>query len=331
MRIGDYLKKRRENWLRLETLLEKSKSKSSNNRLTAPEAAQFSQDYRSACSDLAMVDEHRLPSTTARYLHNLVGRCHNQFYGTGKFTTNRFFHNIFTYAPQRILNDVCVQISSFLFFGLFIISALAASSEEMFPKFANSVLGEDQIQQLEISFSDELKGNQGTYLMMSAFYIQHNTSIGLRCFGEGILILPCLVDLVYNAVVLGASFGYMAREDSLGGENFFEFTLAHGPFELTAIVLSAAAGLRIGVGFFVTNGLKRFHSIQKAAHMAVPIILSAVVLFMLAAFTEGCISPTSLPYTFKAFWAVMSSTLMMVYFVVLGTLNPLMEEVPDAA
>ncbi len=323
MKIGDYLEKRQAKWDELEALHAKFSTSKGRRKATGEQATAFANAYRSACSDLAMANENRLPTSTVRYLHNLVGRCHNQIYRSGGLATKGLFYNVFTFAPQKIMNDVCVQIASLLFFGLFTLSALFASMAHTFPKFAESVLGQEQIDQLEESFVDPLDSTdeQDRYVIMSAFYIQHNTSIGLRCFGEGILIIPCLIDLSYNAIVLGASFGYMAREDSVGGENFLEFTTAHGPFELTAIVLSAAAGLRLGIGFFVTNGLKRFDSIRNAAQEAVPIILCAVTLFTLAAFTEGCISPTALPYPFKALWAIISSALMMFYFVVLGSLE----------
>ena len=42
------------------------------------------------------------------------------------------------------------------------------------------------------------------------------------------------------------------------------------------------------------------------------------VLFVLAALTEGLISPSNLPYLFKAMFGMFSSTLLMIYFVVLG-------------
>ena len=40
--------------------------------------------------------------------------------------------------------------------------------------------------------------------MMAGFYIQHNTSIGLRCFAWGILFgLGSLYQLFYNAMFFG--------------------------------------------------------------------------------------------------------------------------------
>ncbi len=80
-------------------------------------------------------------------------------------------------------------------------------------------------------------GNLEHYVTMAAFYIRHNAGIGLQCFGFGPLIIPSLFTLGYNAVQLGAVFGYMARPDVDAGDNFFHFVTAHGPFELTAIAL----------------------------------------------------------------------------------------------
>ncbi len=322
MKIGTYLKKRSDSWLELEKLASKLSSDSAK-KMTGEQAAEFAQYYRSTCSDLAMANENKLPSQTVRYLHNLVARSHNTMYGSGATAVRGFLDSVFSHTPRRVLNDVCVQIASVLFFGIFALAALFAENEEAFPKFAERVLGNTQIQGLEDMYAEPIgtQVNQEHYIMMSAYYIQHNTSIGLRCFGAGILILPCLYELVMNAVVLGASFGYMARDSSVGGENFMQFVTAHGPFELTAIVLSAAAGLRLGVGLFITHGFTRFDSLRRSAQDSVPIIMSAVALFILAALTEGCISPTNIPYVLKALWAIGSSICMMIYFVILGSIE----------
>ncbi len=321
MKIGAYLKKRSQYWAQLENLNNRLQSVGAKS-LTGEDAANLAKHYRNTCSDLAMANENKLPSQTVRYLHNLVARAHNLFYGSTAWVLGGFLHNVFVYAPRRVLNDPCVQVASLLFFGLFSIAAVCASNEELFPNFAERVLGTEQIEQFEEMYSHSIQDSridQSHYVFMSAFYIQHNTSIGLRCFGSGILILPCIYELLQNAAVLGSTFGYMARDSAMGGENFFQFVTAHGPFELTAIVLAAAAGLRVGIGLFVTHGLARISSVRKAANDAIPIIFSSVTLFILAAFTEACISPTGLPYIFKALWAIFSSICMMIYFVVLGS------------
>jgi uncharacterized membrane protein SpoIIM required for sporulation len=201
---------------------------------------------------------------------------------------------------------------------MFSVAAILGWAESLFPNFAENILGAEQINAYERMYAAPLPGNFNTYAMQAANYIRHNTSIGLECFALGPLILPTLVKLAYNAMLLGATFGYMARSGVSPGNNFFEFVTAHGVFELTAIALSAAAGLRLGVGWIATGGLTRMDSFLKNAEKALPIIMVSVVLFFLAALTEGFISPSALPYWVKILWAVASSTLLMFYFCVLG-------------
>jgi uncharacterized membrane protein SpoIIM required for sporulation len=67
-----------------------------------------------------------------------------------------------------------------------------------------------------------------------------------------------------------------------------------------------------------TAGLMRIDSLKQHALRSLPIIIVSVILFFAAAFTEGFISPSPLPYAYKALFAIASSTAMMFYFIVLG-------------
>lgn len=198
-------------------------------------------------------------------------------------------------------------------------SAFLAYNDEVWPGFTEEVLGKGQAEAMATSFEDFDDRPWEVNFYMACFYISHNTAIGLQCFATSLLILPGLVTLSFNAVVLGTSFGYMFRpEVGEAGANFQNFVTAHGPFELTAVVLSAGAGLRIGMSLLVTNGLTRVASLIKTGRETMPMVGTMMVLFFLAALIEGFISPTSLPWSFKAFVAVMSSGMLMFYFVILG-------------
>jgi uncharacterized membrane protein SpoIIM required for sporulation len=142
---------------------------------------------------------------------------------------------------------------------------------------------------------------------------------------------------------LGAVFGFMARPDTDAGarQNFFNFVTAHGPFELTAIVLSAGAGLRLGMAWVVGDKthiiespddpaagtgmskvtaviLNRVSALLVTAKDAMPIMGAAMLMFFMAALIEGFLSPSGLPYAIKAGVAVASSAFLIFYFVVLG-------------
>jgi uncharacterized membrane protein SpoIIM required for sporulation len=152
---------------------------------------------------------------------------------------------------------------------------------------------------------------------MSGFYVIHNAGIGLRCFAGGLLLgVGGLFITVSNALQLGVMFGYMFTSPSR--DNFIEFVTAHGPFELTAIVFSAAAGMRLGFSIIATGGLSRGASLRKAVGEATPTMAVAVILFCLAAIIEGFVSPSPLPYAAKAAVAAVSTLLLVVYVFGLG-------------
>ncbi len=324
MNVATLLEKRRVQWTELERLCDAMEVRGKTDSARGPGhrgaegVSRFSTLYRAACADLALADAYQLPPGTVTYLHRLVARAHNQLYRANRFEPNRWHDVILRQAPQQIFADPCVRVATFVFFGLFALSMYLGANEELFPNFAQNMVGETQLESLEEMYDEPLDASLDHYVMMSSFYIRHNTGIGLQCFAYGILIIPCLFTLAFNAVALGTMFGYMARPEVSGGDNFYHFVTAHGPFELTAIALAAAAGLRLGVGLFSTGGLSRMDSVRKSAMRAVPVISASAVLFCMAAFTEGFLSPSPAPYTVKAMWAIMSSGLISFYFVILG-------------
>ncbi len=315
---AEIIERRRADWHRLDRMVDQLSGRSLRGS-RGEGITELSSLYRSACADLAMAEQYRLTPETISYLHSLVGKAHNAIYRSRRFQVQTWWDVIFTYAPQQIFKDPCVHICAILFFGLFALSTYLAYNDNLFPGFAERMIGAEQIEMMEDSYSElEFERDAGTKIFMVSFYIQHNTSIGLKCFAYGPLILPGLIETAFNATFLGACFGYMARAETEGGDQFLEFVTAHGAFELTAIALAAAAGLRIGMGWLFTNGLTRLSSFQVQARKAIPIMAASAGLFILAALTEGLISPSNIPYFFKALWAIFSSALLMFYFVVLG-------------
>lgn len=294
--------------------------------------SRFASLYRAACADLALADAYQLPPNTVNYLHRLVARANNQLYRGRGFDSAAWFRLLMVETPQRIFNDRCVQSCFVIFWGVFILSAYLAHSHSVWPDYAEQVMTRPHMEQLEASFEQPLDGRSWyeDFVAMS-FYIFNNPWIGLQCFVGSVFVVPGLLTMTYNAALLGASFGYMFRPDvGESGEHFQEFVMAHGPFELTAIVLCAGAGLRIGIGFIVTHGLSRLASLEKSARDAMPILVASIVLFFLAAMIEGFISPSALypPETqwfgmrvnlmYKGAVSVLCSGLLMFYFVILG-------------
>lgn len=324
MNVAALLETRRGQWAELERLCDamelrgRTDAAGLDRHRGAAGVTRFASLYRAACADLALADAYQLPPGTVTYLHRLVARAHNQLYRAKRFEPSGWADVVFRDAPRQIFADPCVRVAAAVFFGLFALAMILGANEAMFPGFAERVVGAEQLEQMEAMYEEPLQGSLDHYVPMAGFYIMHNTGIGLRCFAFGILIIPCLFTLAYNAVVLGTVFGYMSREGVTGSDHFFQFVTAHGPFELTAIALAAGGGLRLGVGLFHTRGLSRIDSLRVNGLRAVPVMAASATLFFLAALTEGFLSPSPAPYVVKAAWSVISSGLISFYFVVLG-------------
>lgn len=314
MKVAELLDERRANWRELEQLSNDFDGRSLR-KMPAEVVSRFASLYRAACADLALADAYQLPPNTVSYLHQLVGRAHNQLYRSQTFRLSTWAHEMFVALPQRLYRDNYLRVAFVLFWGFFLATmALAYTSHT----FTEQAIGSEQIQQMEDMYSEATWGrNANLDAMMVAFYIQHNTSIGLQCFACGLLLgIGGLFVVVDNAVQLGAVFGHMATTEQR--ETFFQFVTAHGPFELTAIVISAAAGMRLGFALIETRGYTRLESIKRAAREAMPTMCLGMLLFFLAALIEGIISPSALPYWAKATVAVICSAMLVFYFVILG-------------
>ncbi len=284
-------------------------------KLGGPAIARFAALYRAACADLALADAYELPPEMVEYLHQLVGRAHNQLYRSQTFRWREWSRAMFVDLPRRLVNDRALWLAFAIFWGSFALSLLLAMGSR---QYAEKVVGEGAMAHLQESFSKppEGRGASGGGLM-AGFYVMHNAGIGLRCFAAGLLLgVGGLFATLFNAVQLGAVFGYMLTVEERS--NFLQFVTAHGPFELTAIVFSAGAGMRLGFSLVSTGGLARIDSLRAAAVEATPTMGAAVVLFCLAAMIEGFVSPSSLPYAAKAAVAVVSAALLVFYVVGLG-------------
>lgn len=319
MKVAELIERRRAQWEELEALIQAFGSRKV--RRDPEQVARFSDLYRAACADLALAEAHQLPPRTVAYLHQLVARAHNQLYRSRAFQWRDWYRRAFEDTPQLIFREPCVHICFVLFWALFLIAAFLAHEDKVWPDFAADVAGQETLDSMAEMY-EEVGRSFGQNSTMTGFYIFNNAGIGLRCFVSMLLVIPGLVTLCYNAVFLGTIFGYMFRpEMGEAGINFKHFVTAHGPFELTAVVLSAGAGLKIGLSWIWTGGLRRIDSLTRTAREALPIALCAVFLFCCAAMIEGFISPmpeTILPWWVKGAVAIVSSSLMMFYFVGLG-------------
>jgi uncharacterized membrane protein SpoIIM required for sporulation len=318
LRVVDRLAQREESWRALDALLD-AMDRGGGRPTTAEQVFRLGELYRAACTDLMLAEAHDLPREAVGYLHALVGRAHNALYRARGFKFSDWAADLFGNVPRQLRSDPALRLAAVVFWGAFLVCALLAAGRG---EFAVKVLGESYIDAMDEMYSapvaqgENPRGRRND-TVMAGFYIQHNASIGIQCFAWGLFFgLGSLYELLSNGMILGTVFGHMAR--SPNAPRFFTFVTAHGPFELTAIVFSGAAGLRLGSGLIDTKGLTRLASLRREAARALPVVGAAVVLFVLAAFLEGYVSASPLPYSTKAAIAGFTAALLVAYLTLGG-------------
>jgi uncharacterized membrane protein SpoIIM required for sporulation len=164
------------------------------------------------------------------------------------------------------------------------------------------ILPIEMLEQMAQAYAKEPTGRAGgDNALMAGFYVFNNVGIAFRCFATGILFgLGSAFFLVYNGAVTGAVFGHVIRTG--GGLNILTFVAGHAPLELTAIVISGAAGLEMGRALVVTDGRTRLGSLWAERYGILAQIVGAAVMLLLAAAIEGFWSPSAAPARVK--WIV---------------------------
>ncbi|MFM1801082.1 MAG: hypothetical protein RJA81_434, partial [Planctomycetota bacterium] len=237
---------------------------------------------------------------------NQVAKGHALIYRTRRLQVRPALALIANHVPRRLVWDQTVWLSIALFYGLFLgVAIWCANGTDR----ASQIIGRKQVSQMEEMYSQPLnrdsQSEPGEWLdsgrndtLMTGFYIRNNAGIGLQCFGWGICFgIGSLYIMCSNAIVLGAVFGHMYQTPYWN--NFSSFVTAHSAYELTAICLAASAGLRMGFGLVLTDGFSRLESLKRSAADALPMIGTATILFILAAFIEGYISASQIDYSGK--------------------------------
>ena len=150
-------------------------------------------------------------------------------------------------------------------------SETAASFEEMYSPSADSI-GRTR--------------TATTDWMMFGFYIRNNIGVAFQCFAGGLFAgLGTLFFLAYNGAFSGALAGYLTERGL--SSTFYSFIATHSAFELTAIVLSGAAGLRIGHALLAPGRLTRLQSLVQATRDSAVLLYGVTAMLLVAAAIEA--------------------------------------------
>jgi uncharacterized membrane protein SpoIIM required for sporulation len=282
----------REEWEALALWLEDPKEASSQRPHT-----DFPALYRRVCHHLALARARMYSPALISELHHLVLGGHDLLYRTPSHTLGRVLELFTVRFPRQVRREWrLLALSTALFFGP-LLSLLIVL--QYAPEMVYTVLEPAHTVELEKMYApgkDKLgrERDADSDFLMFGFYIYNNTSIGFRTFASGLLLgIGTLFVLVYNGLVIGAAAGHLT---AIGyNTTFWSFVAGHSAFELTAIVLSGTAGLRLGLSLLSPGRASRLRALREAAAQSVPVVAGAALLFLLAAFIEAFWSSTTWP------------------------------------
>src|SRR5262249_14320172 len=124
----------------------------------------------------------------------------------------------------------------------------------------------------------------------SSAIARNNLGVALVGWAGGALAgLGALYILFLNGFLLGAVFG-ITLHYSLA-DRLLEFVSAHGPLEITLILVTAAAGLRMGRAVVEATDRPRRDVLRQAGRDALVILFGCPPWFVPLGFVEGFVSP----------------------------------------
>ena len=159
------------------------------------------------------------------------------------------------------------------------------------PELVTTVIDAGTASQFEQMYSDSAESlgrvrTADTDWQMFGYYIRNNMGIAFQCFAGGLFAgLGTLFFLAYNGAFSGALAGYLTERGL--SPTFYSFIATHSAFELTAIVLSGAAGLRIGHALVAPDRLTRLQSLVLAARDSAVLLYGVTAMLLVAAAVEA--------------------------------------------
>jgi uncharacterized membrane protein SpoIIM required for sporulation len=275
-------------WTELEALLDAAEQSSSRKKTTW-DGARLAALYRGVCEQLALAQARAYPVHLTQRLESLTQRAHRLIYRRRAWDLARLGNLALIDFPQAVRSHGRYLLAATL---LFLVPALAAGwATWRDPGFILHLLDAQSVQQFDQMYGDHegaLGRERGadTDWAMFGFYIMHNIGLGFQCFAGGIFAgLGSAVFLVFNGLFLGVVGAYLVANGY--GENFLSFVVTHSAFELTAIVLAGAAGLRLGHALVAPGRLRRLDALKLAAREAVVVIYGVIAMLVIAAALEA--------------------------------------------
>nr|WP_262898140.1 stage II sporulation protein M [Niastella soli] len=278
----------------------------------------MAQQFTELVNDLGYSKTFYPHSKVTQYLNDLASRIYLSIYRNKREETSRIGRFFKTELPLTVRKHHREILYAFLIFvGFAVMAAFSAAHDE---SFVRGVLGDSYVEMTEDNIS---KGDPfGVYrhtnaLNMFAYIALNNIYISFQVFVWGLFLgLGSVYELFTNGVMVG-SFQYYFFAKHLGWSSVLVIWI-HGTLEISAIILSGAAGLIVGNSILFPGSHKRIHSLMQGVKDGLKLMIALVPILLVAAFLEGFVtrwSYYSMPRWVSILILAASFIFIMWYFV----------------
>jgi uncharacterized membrane protein SpoIIM required for sporulation len=291
---NQWLEKRRPYWERLSSLLNQAGA-TGVRQLTRAELREAALLYRQAASDVSTLRQDPTARAYAEHVNQLLARAHHIIYsnrGTSFLKVLRFLRDDYPVIFQRQIRYVLVSLIILL--GGALLGAVLTVAR---PEFMRHMLGPEMVATIE---RHEMWTHSivGVEPMASSRIMTNNLSVCFIAFAGGILFgLLTVWSMFFNGMLLGV-IGVACQQHGMSLD-LWSFVAPHGSLELPSIILSGAAGLRLGYGVLFPGIYSRRDSIARAGVEASRLVAGIIPLLVIAGTLEGFFSPSNAPVWLK--------------------------------
>jgi uncharacterized membrane protein SpoIIM required for sporulation len=280
-----FVARRRPDWDALQALLGKQRA----GTLRLEELRTLDVLYRRASADLAQAQTFYAGTDVHRFLNQLCAQAYGTIYQPPRdrwASMLAFFRRDF---PRTLRAQGPFVAASA---GLFLLGILLGSLVVLLePRGAELLVSESiraYVARGEI-WTDDLLSVAPPNAVASSI-ATNNLSVTIVTFASGLLLgLGTVFVLLNNGVHLGSVAALCVREGV--GPKLFDFIAAHGPVELSIIIIAGGAGLRVGQALIDPGELPRGQALTLHGREAVKLVLGCAPFLALIAVVEGFISP----------------------------------------
>ncbi len=282
---------REDAWRRLETLLDRVEKRSAA-VLDDEEMIALPALYRAALSALSVARATSLDQALIDYLESLCARAYFYVYGPRTPLIERVGRFFVHDWPAAVRAQWRETIAAFVIMlaGATTAYVLTALEADWFFSFVPEAMSQGRNPHASQEFlRDTLyaeEGDRGGLSVFATFLFTHNAQIAIFSFALGFaLCLPTVFLVAYNGCSLGAFFALYGAHGLT--YEFGGWVFIHGVTELFAIILAAAAGLRIGWAIAFPGARSRLGAAEEAGRQGGVVMIGVVIMLMIAGLLEG--------------------------------------------